>query len=116
MTNRFQNNILLGASVHLCTVTERTDSTSMHEGQSCSNQSLVLYPRAKSALYTTSHCAACQISVRCNRVYAGIILKQTTFLTRLDGCKGSGRNREIDLSSKRLSMHSFNVKITMILR
>ena len=84
MTNRFQNNILLSASVHLCTVTKCTDSTGMHEGQSCSNQSLVLYPRAKSALYTTSDCAACQISVRCNRVYAGIILKRTTFLTRLN--------------------------------
>ena len=53
MTNWFQKNILHSASVQLCTVTERTDSTGMHEGQLCSNQSIVLYPRAKSALYTT---------------------------------------------------------------
>ena len=84
MTNRFQNNILLSASVHLCTVTECTDSTGMHEGQSCSNQSLVLYPRAKSALYTAWDVAAGKLIVRFHRVYAGIISKRTTLLTRLN--------------------------------
>ena len=52
MTNRFKNCILLSASVHLCAVTECMDSTGMHEGQSCANQSPALYPRAKSPLYT----------------------------------------------------------------
>ena len=79
MTNRFQNNILLSASVHLCTVTECTESTGMHEGQTSSNQSLIFYPRAKSALYTTWDFAACKVSVRCKRVYAGIIMIKTNY-------------------------------------